>query len=62
MKDSMDQLVVKTIVDKLDQWRATMGKDGSEGMKDTLGGNVNGAGADAEKAALRALYEGMSDL
>ncbi len=57
MKDSYDVPVVKTVVGKLDQWAAIMGRGDSKGMRDVLDDSV--AAGNAEKEALRALYEEM---
>lgn len=60
MQESLDVLVVNTIVNKLDQWRGLFGNDSNKGLRDSLGDSVNGAGAEAaEKAALALLYEEM---
>lgn len=56
MEDSADQYVVETVVEKLDQWRASMGNDSTAKMNDTIS---QGAGYDAEAAALSAIYEAM---
>jgi SWI/SNF-related matrix-associated actin-dependent regulator of chromatin subfamily A-like protein 1 len=57
-KDSMDQLIVQTVVEKLDQWKSLMDKGGGRKntLRDSLG--VGQYGGD-EKAALKALYEAM---
>lgn len=57
MEDSADVFVVSTVIDKLDQWRASMGNDSTAAMNDTLSQQNN----DYEKAALAAIYASMED-
>lgn len=57
LEDSADQFVVNTIVEKLDQWKATMGSDSTSSMGDTLGA----PGSDHEAKALAAIYASMED-
>lgn len=56
MEDSADSLVVDTVVEKLDQWRATMGRDSTATMGDSLG-----APKEAEDAALAAIYAALEN-
>lgn len=57
MRDSMDALVVETVVEKLDQWRNLMGASSNKGLRDALGDHIDGAGQEEhDKAALRALF------
>lgn len=58
MEDSADAFVIDTVVDKLDQWRATMGKDSTATMGDTLGAPAT---KQAEADALAAIYAAMED-
>ncbi len=63
MKDSMDSLVVRTVVDKMDQHRAILGGVDSLGLRDALGDRIDGAGSVVdEAAALSALYESMKSM
>jgi len=56
MEDSADQFVVETVVEKLDQWKATMGGDATAAMNDTLAApNVK----QSEEAALAAIFAAM---
>lgn len=55
MEDSADQFVVDTVVEKLDQWKGTMGNDSTAKMNDTLA-QQNAA---HDSAALAAIYERM---
>lgn len=60
MKESMDSIVVSNVVNKMDQWHAIMGRDGTTQLRNALGDHVDGAGAkDAEDAALKAIYDSM---
>lgn len=54
MKESYDELVVRTVIDKLDQQHAVMG-DGKE-MMDSFGDSTS---PDVEAACLRELYESL---
>jgi SNF2 family DNA or RNA helicase len=56
MKDSIDQLVIRTVVEKLDYLAATMGTE--RGLRNALDDNINGAGQD-EKALLKAIYDSL---
>lgn len=58
LEDSADQMVINTVVDKLDQWKATMGGDSTARMGDAIGAPV---GAADEQAALTAIYAAMRD-
>ncbi len=55
MKDAMDEIVVDTVIKKLDYWNALMGEDDVE---DNVGGAVRST-KDSESAVLRAIYEEM---
>lgn len=56
MTDSADQFVVETVVEKLDQWKATMGSDSTSSMNDTLAApNIK----ESEEAALAAIFQAM---
>lgn len=55
MKNSADDLVMSTVIEKLDQWLKVMGKDDNTAIRDTLLDDK--ALAKAEAAALKALYE-----
>lgn len=57
MEDSADQFVVTTVIEKLDQWRASMGNDSTAAMNDTL----SQQNSDHEKAALAAIYAAMEE-
>lgn len=60
MRDSIDVQIVSKVVNKLDQWRAIMGKKSNRALRDALGDHVDGAGAEqAEAELLRRLYEEM---
>jgi SWI/SNF-related matrix-associated actin-dependent regulator 1 of chromatin subfamily A len=56
-KETMDEIIVRKVVEKLDHWRAILGFDSNRNMRDDLG-NASG-GAASEKDALRAIYEAM---
>jgi SWI/SNF-related matrix-associated actin-dependent regulator 1 of chromatin subfamily A len=57
MKESIDTILVNTVVQKLDAVISVMGK-ASQGLRDELAANEGGAGAEAaEQAALRAIYQ-----
>lgn len=56
MEDSADKYVVDTVLEKLDQWRASMGDDATASMADTVS---QGSDYNAEAAALSAIYEAM---
>ncbi len=58
MKDAMDEIVVDTVIKKLDYWNDLMGKDDIES---NVGGAVRQS-ADTEDAILRAIYEEMKDV
>jgi SWI/SNF-related matrix-associated actin-dependent regulator 1 of chromatin subfamily A len=56
MQDSADQFVVETVIEKLDQWKATMGSDSTSSMNDTLAApNIK----ESEEAALAAIFQAM---
>jgi SWI/SNF-related matrix-associated actin-dependent regulator 1 of chromatin subfamily A len=58
-KDSMDALVIRTIVDKMDQLRQVMGADNGQELRNSLNADVNGGGD--EKAALRQIFDAMEE-
>lgn len=58
MEESADSYVVDVIVDKLDQWKASMGSDSTAKMGDTMGAP---ASPDAEREALAAIYAAMEE-
>jgi SWI/SNF-related matrix-associated actin-dependent regulator 1 of chromatin subfamily A len=58
LEDSADQFVVNTVVEKLDQWRATMGNDSTSSMGDTIGAPAT---SDHAQAALAAIYAAMEE-
>ena len=60
MKDSIDEVIVRTVVHKLDQWTEVMGKGGATEIRNKLNAAI-GVGEEAEKAALAALYAEMGD-
>lgn len=55
MRDSMDEIVVETVIKKLDYWNALMGEDDVES---NVGGAVRST-KESEDAVLRAIYEEM---
>lgn len=55
MRDAMDEIVVDTVIKKLDYWNALMGEDDVES---TVGGAVR-SNKESEDAILRAIYEEM---
>lgn len=55
MKDAMDEIVVDTVIKKLDYWNDLMGKDDVES---NVGGAIRPT-KDTEDAVLRAIYEEM---
>jgi SWI/SNF-related matrix-associated actin-dependent regulator 1 of chromatin subfamily A len=55
MKDAMDEIVVDTVIKKLDYWNELMGEDDVE---DNVGGAVR-SNKETEDAILRAIYEEM---
>lgn len=58
MEDSADSFVVDTVVEKLDQWKASMGGDATAKLGDAMGAP---ASADQEQAALSAIYAAMAE-
>ncbi len=60
MKDSADQLVVHSVVNKLDTFISIMGAKDIQGMRNELNSHGNGAGAD-EMALLREMAALLSD-
>jgi SWI/SNF-related matrix-associated actin-dependent regulator 1 of chromatin subfamily A len=58
MEDSADQYVVDVVINKLDQWRASMGNDSTASMVDTV---AQGNDFNAEAAALSAIYDAMEE-
>lgn len=59
MENSADSFVIDTVVEKLDQWKATMGSDSTAAMGDTMGAPNLGGGNEAD--ALSAIYAAMED-
>jgi superfamily II DNA/RNA helicase len=58
MEDSYDQMVMETVIDKLDQWMRVMGRDDNTAIRDVM---VDGKSlALMEQAALKAIYEAWS--
>lgn len=57
MKDAMDEIVVDTVIKKLDYWNSLMGKDDLESNV----GEALKVDSAAEEAVLRAIYEQMGD-
>jgi len=57
MEDTVDEAVVETVVEKLDQWRQLMGEDSTAGIGTGLQNNA----AASEEAALNAILEAMKD-
>lgn len=61
MKESIDTVIIPTIVNKLDQWRAVMGAKSNRDMRHSLADGVSGPKVvSAEKEALKQLYEAMN--
>lgn len=60
MKESMDVKVVQTVVQKLDQWQAVMGRADTKGLRDDLGAHIDGAGAGTDDM-LRAIYDSLTE-
>lgn len=59
MKDSADDLVMSTVIEKLDQWMKVMGRDDNTAIRDTL---VDGKSLKRmEEAALKAMYEAFGE-
>jgi len=58
MEDSADSFVIDTVVEKLDQWKASMGSDATSRLGDAMGAPATG---DQEKAALEAIYAAMAE-
>lgn len=58
MKDSADVVVVKTIVDKLDQWRGVMGQHDQRDMREDLDEHFS-VDSDVNQQALREIYEAL---
>lgn len=56
--ETMDEIVVKNIVEKLDQWRAIIGSASNRSLRDDLAGGDTEAN---EAAALKAIYEAMGE-
>lgn len=57
MRDAMDEIVVDTVIKKLDYWNELMGEDDVES---NVGGAVRST-KESEDAVLRAIYEEMND-
>lgn len=58
-KETIDEVIVRNIVSKMDQWRAIIGSDSNRGLRDDLGGDIGGG--TSEEDALRAIYAAMED-
>lgn len=61
MKDTMDEVIVHSIVNKLEQWKQVMGKDDAALLRDSLNAAV-GVGAEDDKAVLKAIYDQMAHM
>lgn len=57
LTDSADQVVVETVIEKLEQWTNIMGQDDAVKMH----GALSGSDAGSEEAALAAIYAAMGD-
>ena len=57
MEDSADSFVIDTVVEKLDQWKASMGSDATAKLGDEMGKPME---VEQEAAALAAIYEAMA--
>jgi SWI/SNF-related matrix-associated actin-dependent regulator of chromatin subfamily A-like protein 1 len=55
MEDSADSFVIDTVVDKLDQWKASMGNDSTASMGDTMGAPAQ------EAEVMAAIYAAMEE-
>lgn len=53
-RETMDEIVVRNIVGKLDQWRSILGAESNRGLRDSLGATIGGH---TEEEALAAIYE-----
>jgi len=61
MHDSADMVVLPTVLNKLDQWGATMGRRGSRGLRHALGEAIEGPEAvKAEEEVLKQIYKEMT--
>lgn len=58
MKDSADDLVIETIVSKLDQWTGVVGADTTGALADSF---TDGDAAKSADDALKAIYEAMGN-
>ena len=59
MRESADDLVMSTIIDKLDQWMKVMGRDDNTAIRDML---VDGKSLDLmEEKALKAMYDAFGE-
>lgn len=54
-KDTIDEVIIKNIVAKLDQWRAIIGHDSNRSLRDDLGAGDG----QTEEEALKAIYAAM---
>jgi SWI/SNF-related matrix-associated actin-dependent regulator 1 of chromatin subfamily A len=54
VKNSMDEFVVSTVVEKLDQWRGIMGQHSNRSVRDAFA-----ASKDVDTAVTKALYDAM---
>lgn len=58
MEESADAFVIETVIEKLDQWKASMGSDSTSEMGDTMGTPHSPTG---EAEALAAIYAAMEN-
>lgn len=58
LEQSMDAMVVDTVVEKLDQWRAVMGRDSTGAIRDDM---VAEDIRESERLALKAIYDAMEE-
>lgn len=56
MSGTMDEVVVRTVIEKLDQWRGVMGQHDQVDMRNALDDNFN---PEKNQDVLRAIYEAM---
>ena len=55
-KDSMDEVVIHTVVEKFDQWRSVMGHQSNRKARDTLADSVA-----LEAEVMRSIYDALPD-
>jgi SWI/SNF-related matrix-associated actin-dependent regulator 1 of chromatin subfamily A len=58
MENSADRLIVEKVVDKLDAWRETMGKDSTADMNDVMAAPQT---AEMERRAIQDIYDSLQD-